>query len=263
METTHFEHVVVELKTDAHNILLVSGYRPPHTKEKLFLQEYKKLTNTLKKLKNHEIIIGLDHNLDLMKAQLHTHTNTFLENNLEHDLVPCITKPTRVTRKTATLIDNILLSQKLQNEANQKIIIDNISDHFPILVLLPNQKKAIKEPKLIKIRKLNETTIEKIKQGIDYINWNNKLAQLTANESFNLFHDHLCEQINTFAPEIEKKQSPKKITRDPWITKGIRNSLRKQRELYKKHISLDKSVSTCNYKEYRNALKSLIRKSKK
>ena len=263
VETTHFEHVVVELKTDTHNILLVSGYRPPHTKEKLFLQEYKKLTNTLKKLKNHEIIIGLDHNLDLMKAQLHTHTNTFLENNLEHDLVPCITKPTRVTRKTATLIDNILLSQKLQNEANPKIIIDNISDHFPIPVLLPNQKKAIKEPKLIKIRKLNETTMEQIKQGIDYIDWNNKLAQLTANESFNLFHDHLCEQINTFAPEIEKKQSSKKITRDPWITKGIRNSLRKQRQLYKKHISLDKSVSTYNYKEYRNALKSLIRKSKK
>ena len=145
VETTHFEHVVVELKTDTHNILLVSGYRPPHTKEKLFLQEYKKLTNTLKKLKNHEIIIGLDHNLDLMKAHLHTHTNTFLENNLEHDLVPCITKPTRVTRKTATLIDNILLSQKLQNDANPKIIIDNISDHFPILVLLPNQKKAIKD----------------------------------------------------------------------------------------------------------------------
>ena len=206
VETKHFEHVVVELKTDTHNILLVSGYRPPHTKEKLFLQEYNKLTKTLEKLKNHEIIIGLDHNLDLMKAHLHTHTNTFLENNLEHDLVPCISKPTRVMRKTATLIDNILLSQKLQYEANPKIIIDDISDHFPILVLLPNQKKAIKEPKIIKVRKLDEITMEKIKQGIDYINWNNKLAQLTANESFNLFHDHLCEQINSFAPEIKKKK---------------------------------------------------------
>ena len=144
-------------------------------------------------------------NLDLMKAHLHTHTNTFLENNLEHDLVPCISKPTRVTRKTATLIDNILLSQKLQYEANPKIIIDDISDHFPILVLLPNQKKAKKEPKIIKVRKLDEITMEKIKQGIDSINWSNKLAQLTANESFNLFHDHLCEQINSFAPEIKKK----------------------------------------------------------
>ena len=233
VETKHFEHVVVELKTDTHNILLVSGYRPPHTKEKLFLQEYNKLTKTLEKLKNHEIIIGLDHNLDLMKAHLHTHTNTFLENNLEHDLVPCISKPTRVTRKTATLIDNILLSQKLQYEANPKIIIDDISDHFPILVLLPNQKKAKKEPKKIKVRKLDEITMEKIKQGIDSINWSNKLAQLTADESFNLFHDHLCEQINSFAPEIKKKISFKKLIRDPWITKGITNSLRKQRQLYK------------------------------
>ena len=157
------------------------------------------------KLKNHEIIIGLDHNLDLLKAHLHTHTNTFLEKNLELDLVPCISKPTRVTRKTATLIDNILLSQKLQHEANPKIIIDDISDHFPILVLLPNQKKAKKEPKIVKVRKLDATTLEKIRQGIDSKNWSNELGQLTADESFNLFHDHLCEQINSNAPEIKKK----------------------------------------------------------
>ena len=86
VETQHFEHLVVEMKTDTHNILLVSGYRPPNTKEKLFLQEYNKLTKTLRKLKCHEIIIGLDHNLNLMKAHLHTHTSTFLEKNLELDL---------------------------------------------------------------------------------------------------------------------------------------------------------------------------------
>ena len=40
IETEIFEHVIVELKTDKRNILLVSGYRPPNTKVKKFLTEY-------------------------------------------------------------------------------------------------------------------------------------------------------------------------------------------------------------------------------
>ena len=250
------------MKTDTHSILLVSGYRPPNTKEKLFLQEYNKLTKMLGKLKRHEIIIGLDHNLDLMKAHLHTHTSTFLEKNLELDLLPCISKPTRVTRKTATLIDNILLSQRLQQNTTSKVIIDDISDHFPILVLLPNQKKSLREPISVKSRKLDDTSLGKIQQGIASIKWGNELSHLNADASFNLFHDHLCEQINTHTPEKEKKVSYRTFKRDPWIMKGITTSLRKQRQLYKKSIQTDESVSTCNYKEYPNALKSLIRKSR-
>ena len=120
VETQHFEHTIIELKTDTRNIILVAGYRPPNTKEKLFLKEYNMLVKKLVKLKHHEIIIGLDHNLDLLKAHLHTHTNTFLGNNLEIDLLPCFSKPTWITRKTATLIDNILISQRLQQNVKNK-----------------------------------------------------------------------------------------------------------------------------------------------
>ena len=44
VETEHLEHVVVELKTDTKNILLVSGYRPPNTSVKTMLSEYKNLS---------------------------------------------------------------------------------------------------------------------------------------------------------------------------------------------------------------------------
>ena len=70
METSFLVHCVIELKTDKRNILLVSAYRPPNTKAKTFLTEYKRLLNSLKKNKGHEIIIGLNHNLDLLKSHL-------------------------------------------------------------------------------------------------------------------------------------------------------------------------------------------------
>ena len=89
------------------------------------------------------------------------------------------------------------------------------------------------------------------------------MSNLNADESFNLFHDYVCKQIGIHAPEVETKINYKKFIRDPWITKGISTSLRKQRLMYKKQLKSNTGISTCNYKNYRNALKSLIRKSKK
>ena len=56
----------------------------------------------------------MDHNLDLVKYNIHPLTNDFLELNLEKQLLPTITKPTRVTRSTATLIDNVIVGRKFQ-----------------------------------------------------------------------------------------------------------------------------------------------------
>ena len=78
------------------------------------MTEYRRLLNSLKKHKSHEIIIGLDHNLDLLKSHLSQPTNEFMELNLDRELIPCITKPTRITNNSATLIDNILISRSLQ-----------------------------------------------------------------------------------------------------------------------------------------------------
>ena len=122
IDTEIFEHAVVELKTDKRNILLVSGYRPPNTNVRQFLREYKQLLHTLCKQRDHELIIGLDHNLDLLQSHQHSQTNEFLELNLKKNLLPSISKPTRITNKSATLIDNIMLSTKLQCQMESHII---------------------------------------------------------------------------------------------------------------------------------------------
>ena len=61
----------------------------------------------------------------------------FLETTLEYNLIPTITKPTRVTHNSATLIDNMLLKTE-NHELHQSKVdsIDNISDHYPSLIVL-------------------------------------------------------------------------------------------------------------------------------
>ena len=51
-------------------------------------------------------------------------------------MVPCITKPTRVTKSSATLIDNIFVPLNLVPNVSSYIIIEDMSDHLPIVMIL-------------------------------------------------------------------------------------------------------------------------------
>ena len=262
VETQHYEHIVTELKTDKKNILLVSGYRPPNTNQRQFLVEYKRLYKNLSKNKHHEIIIGMDHNIDLLKSLSHGLTNEFLEFNLSKNLLPTVTKPTRITHKTATLIDNIFISGKLQQSWDCKLLIDDISDHLPCLLTLTNQNKSLRGKQKIEYRTLDDHAKSKIKNALEEVNWETRLSTLDVNQSFDSFHDYLIETIDRFAPKRVKEINCKKMIRDPWITAGLMVSLNKQRLLYRSQLGCGNNVSTHKYREYRNLLKKIIRRSK-
>ena len=187
----------------------------------------------------------MDHNIDLLKSLKQGLTNQ------------CMTKPTRITHKTATLIDNVLVSGKLQQNWNCKLIIDDISDHLPCLITLNNQNKSVKGKQKIEYRTLDDHAISQIKNSLDHINWDIELKNLNASKGFDKFHDYLIETIKKV-----KEINCKKIIRDPWITSGLMISLNKQRLLYRAQLGCGNTVPTHKYKEYRNLLKNLLRKSK-
>ena len=80
---------------------------------------------------NKELILGMDHNLDLLKGHEHQRTQNFLDVILDHGLVPMITHPTQITNSTATLIDNVFISWALQHDFNSLILSEDTSDHLP------------------------------------------------------------------------------------------------------------------------------------
>ena len=80
---------------------------------------------------NKPIITG-DFNLNLIKYMQNTGVNQFLENILSNNFIPQITLPTRITEKTATLIDNIFTnSYKHNSNCLSGNITPYISDHLP------------------------------------------------------------------------------------------------------------------------------------
>ena len=75
------------------SIVIGSVYKPQDRHPKLFTNSLKE-TITLIKAEGKEMILGMDHNMDLIKSSEHKPTQQFLDDLLNNDVLPTITRPT-------------------------------------------------------------------------------------------------------------------------------------------------------------------------
>ena len=127
----------------------------------------------------------MDHNLDLLKSDSHKDTHTLLDLLLQNQLYPSITRPSRVTQTTATLIDNIFISEKFHRSFDSAVLINDISDHMPLLCLVKQTKILDKEPLFFQSRAMTSSKLLDIKNKllhvdwIAHLNWSHVLRTLT------------------------------------------------------------------------------------
>ena len=163
---TSFENISIELKTNSNQLILSSIYRPPNTNQKEFVDCLKKLSNNIKNESKKEWVIGLDHNMDLIKNQCNRNTEEFIEKLLESELYPLITRPTRITKSTATLIDNIIVSHSLYEQSFSAIIINDLSDHLPCISVINNMKSGKGKTITKTVRDMKGENMRRLKQSL-------------------------------------------------------------------------------------------------
>ena len=66
------------------------------------------------------------YDIDILRFQNHPKTNEYLDNTFASGFIPLITRPTRVTQYSATLIDHVY-TNKLEIDSISGIIICDIS----------------------------------------------------------------------------------------------------------------------------------------
>ena len=76
-------------------------------------------------------ILG-DMNLNLINNEVHASTGKFLDSMLSFMMLPLITKPSRITANSATLIDNIFTNDIEHVGAR---LFTDITDHFPVFAI--------------------------------------------------------------------------------------------------------------------------------
>ena len=191
----HTEHKVIETTyieitaKDGKRIVVGSLYRPPNSPLAEFITN---LNSTMSKIKDEskEAILGMDHNMDLLKANVHKHTQTLIDDLIDKDILPTITHPTRITQSTASLIDNIFVTEKLHCFFKSAVLLTDISDHLPTLTLLKQTKLLHRKPLEFESHSLTESKLKIIKQQLLQTDWSSILCNTTSDENFNIF---LCQ----------------------------------------------------------------------
>ena len=93
-----------------------------------------------------ELILCMDHNMDLLKCSTHKAMKEFLDGLVDRQIMSTIMHLNRIMQTSATLIDNIFVSGKLHQSFDSVILLSDISDHLPSLVLLKQTKILNKDP---------------------------------------------------------------------------------------------------------------------
>ena len=122
-------------------------------------------------------------------------------------------------------------------------------------------KNVKKDRVTITKRRIDNASIELIKNDVDSVDWA-CIDSMEVNEAFEYFYHILSKSIDAHCPKRDYSISYNKIVRDPWITTGLMNSIRKQKRLYLRHLCSSDPECTNKYISYRNVLKKLLRHSK-
>jgi hypothetical protein len=104
-----FESIFVEVEYNKQKLIIGEIYRVPNTNIGVSLERYESVLEKLNSYK-HPIIIGTDQNFNYMNIVQHGKTQELLNKFVSNGLIPTITKTTRITHNTASLIDNLYLS---------------------------------------------------------------------------------------------------------------------------------------------------------
>ena len=271
------EHCIIEVQLKKQNVLVCSGYRAPGQNPTTFLHEYDNLTESMNST-SLPVIIGMDHNLDLLKQRTHRPTKLFVDKLLDSNMVPSITKPTRITKSSVTLIDNIFIPLELVAISSSHILIEDMSDHLPVLLVLNGVTTGKLCECVIESRDLRPKNINALRSGIKNVDWDVLLTNVTpsndvtdtvipqnvmVNETFDKFHNKLQELLDNNVPIRKRVLKERKFWQEPWVTYGLSMSISKSKRLYKKSITYGAGESVIlKYKTYRNCLNKVKRMAK-
>jgi exonuclease III len=185
------ESTFIEVATEnGKNIIVGVIYRPPNNKIETFENAMNQILSKLGKENKICYLMG-DFNIDLLKSESCDFANNFTEQLFTSSFYPLITKPTRITSHTVTLIYNIFTNNidKIDSSING-IIFSDISDHLQIVhtccldTLKPS--KNTEEKYYTKII-YNRNSLNLFSDEIEHLSWEGMISSNNPCESFNQF----------------------------------------------------------------------------
>ena len=201
--------------------------------------------------------------LGLLNTDLHSATNEFINALFSHFLYPLISRRTRLTSYSATLIDNIF-TNNISTSCDNGLVINDLSDHVPIFTLCYSDvhSSTIKSKESVAIPNFSSQNINAFNNLLCEFVWNS-LIYADENVAYNGFLQKCTEFYNKSFPIKFCQGKNLKTLHNPWLTTGILKSIKTKSRLSKLFLRKPSHERESNYKSFRNKLSCLVHVARK
>ena len=257
----HIENKWLSLKIKKQEVIIRGIYRHP-VKNIATLNCFNMAVNSsLDQINRNTIAIVIgDINIDLLQEEKE-YVENYITNYFNHNYIPAITIPTRISYHSATLIDHIFIklpTKFIQNKCSSGNLITDLSDHLPNFTFLDIDTPSINNRPYRRVFSDNQ-----VKLFLDNMHTEASLIEekdLTdPNSSYNTMAENYLRLYNKYFPfkQISRKQFKDK----PYITTGLKISIRTKNKLYLKYLKNKSPENELIWKNFRNRTNSCIKRS--
>ena len=231
------ENIWYEITGRKNKVVIGTIYRHPGIRNNVtkFIEKAEKTINTLANNNIRSIVCG-DLNIDALKIQINENTNNFFNMLSTNNFTPTITLPTRITDHTITLIDHILIKttiKDIENTLTSGNIYSDITDHLPNFLIIHNDKSKPEPEERPYVRLYGEQNMAKFKDLFEK-DWGHFFENEDPNKAVEILNTKFSHAYNKSFPL--KRVSRNRAKDKKWMTLGLRISLNKKAQLYKKKI---------------------------
>ena len=188
-------------------------------------------------------------------------TKDFVDILSSFGLLPLISRPTRVSETTSSIIDNIFcdnLSDVLN--VSPGVLYTDVSDHFPVFCIIKDAVLSSNDNKF-SFRCYSEDNISAFKLAISQTDRSDVLIDLDAKSAFTKFFTVFSHKYESAFPlrVMHSKRSRNK----PWITSALKLRIKHKQKLFKKYRAQPTVHNKSLYIKDKNQLLGLLRSAEK
>ena len=181
-----FESIFVEIAIDNVKSIVGCVYRAPDNDIASFIHSFDYHMQVIGREKKDVYLMG-DFNINLLNCDSDGRVKDFVDFLTSFGLFALITKPTRITSTTSTLIDNIF-TNCIQDDFDCGILCSDLSDHMPIFSI--NKGKSLTNEKVndpVFRRVITNERVQRFKQDLLTIDWSLLYSLNDVDDSYNYF----------------------------------------------------------------------------
>ena len=187
------EDIWMEITKNKKQYIIGGIYRHPDQNISGFSAALDDVLNSIAAKRTPCIIAG-DININLLKYESHADTTDYINNLLTKNFLPTILMPTRITGRSATIIDHIYYyegsNSKHEYNVHSGNIVTDITDHLPNYLLIIRNSHKVKAEERQYVRLFTKSNKRKFKRELDNIDWENRVYSVKdVDIAYNNFND--------------------------------------------------------------------------